>query len=43
LQQLVLATLGLPSYGNAAADTTVLVGVTLLLTALSVQRLARAG
>jgi ABC-2 type transport system permease protein len=43
LQQLVLATLGLPSYGNAAADTTVLVGVTLLLTALSVQRLARVG
>jgi ABC-2 type transport system permease protein len=43
LQQLVFAALGMPSYGRAAIHVAVLVGVTLLLTALSIRRLARVG
>jgi ABC-2 type transport system permease protein len=43
LQQLVFAALGMPSYGRAAIHVAVLVGVTILLTALSIRRLARVG
>jgi ABC-2 type transport system permease protein len=43
LQQLVLAALGMPAYGKSAIHITILVGVTLLLTALSIRRLARVG
>jgi ABC-2 type transport system permease protein len=43
LQQLVFAALGMPAYGKSAIHVAVLVGVTLLLTALSVRRLARVG
>src|SRR5580704_3093082 len=43
LQQLVFAALGMSSYGNTAVHVAVLVGVTLLLTALSIRRLARVG
>jgi ABC-2 type transport system permease protein len=43
LQQLVFTALGIPSYGRAAVHVAVLVGVTLLLTALSIRRLARVG
>jgi ABC-2 type transport system permease protein len=43
LQQLVFAALGMSSYGRTAVHVAVLVGVTLLLTALSIRRLARVG
>jgi ABC-2 type transport system permease protein len=43
LQQLVFAALGAPFYGRTAVHVAVLAGVTLLLTALSIRRLARVG
>jgi ABC-2 type transport system permease protein len=43
LQQLVFGALGMPFYGKTAIHVAVLVGVTLLLTALSIRRLARVG
>ena len=43
LQQLVFAALGAPFYGRAAMHVAVLAGVTLVLTALSIRRLARVG
>jgi ABC-2 type transport system permease protein len=43
LQQLVFAALGMPSYGKAAIHVVVLVGLTVLLTAFSIRRLARVG
>jgi ABC-2 type transport system permease protein len=43
LQQLVFSALGAPSYGRAPIHAAVLVGVTLLLTLLSIRRLARVG
>jgi ABC-2 type transport system permease protein len=43
LQQLVFAALGAPSYGRTAVHVAVLAGVTLVLTALSIRRLARVG
>jgi hypothetical protein len=43
LQQLVLAALGLSTCGKATVHLAVLLGVTLILTALSTRRLARVG
>jgi ABC-2 type transport system permease protein len=43
LQQLVFSALGAPFYGKALTHVVVLIGVTLLLTVLSVRRLARVG
>jgi ABC-2 type transport system permease protein len=43
LQQLVFTALGMPAYGKSVIHVAVLVGVTVLLTALSVRRLARVG
>jgi ABC-2 type transport system permease protein len=43
LQQLVFAALGAPFYGRTAVHVAVLAGVTLVLTALSIRRLARVG
>jgi hypothetical protein len=43
LQQLVLAALGMSSYGKTTIHVAVLAGVTVLLTALSIRRLARVG
>ncbi len=43
LQQLVFAALAMPSYGKTAIHLSVLIGVTLILTALSIRRLARVG
>jgi ABC-2 type transport system permease protein len=43
LQQLVFAGLGAPFYGRTATHVAVLAGVTLVLTALSIRRLARVG
>jgi ABC-2 type transport system permease protein len=43
LQQLVLAALGMSSYGKTTIHLAVLAGVTVLLTALSIRRLARVG
>jgi len=43
LQQLVFAALGMPSYGRVAIHVAVLFGVTLILTGLSIRRLARVG
>jgi ABC-2 type transport system permease protein len=43
LQQLVFAALGVPFYGKSAVHIAVLVGVTVVLTALSIRRLARVG
>jgi ABC-2 type transport system permease protein len=43
LQQLVFSALGAPSYGKTLIHVAVLIGVTLLLTALSIRRLARVG
>jgi ABC-2 type transport system permease protein len=43
LQQLVFAALGMPAYGKSTIHVAVLAGVTLLLTALSIRRLARVG
>jgi ABC-2 type transport system permease protein len=43
LQQLAFAALGAPSYGRTAVHLAVLAGVTLVLTALSIRRLARVG
>jgi ABC-2 type transport system permease protein len=43
LQQLVFAALGAPFYGRTAVHLAVLAGVTLVLTALSIRRLARVG
>jgi hypothetical protein len=43
LQQLVFVALGMPSYGKTAIHVAVLAGVTLVLTAFSIRRLARVG
>jgi ABC-2 type transport system permease protein len=43
LQQLVFAALGMPSYGKTTIHIAVLAGVTVLLTAFSIRRLARVG
>jgi ABC-2 type transport system permease protein len=43
LQQLAFAALGMPSYGKTAIHVAVLAGVTVLLTAFSIRRLARVG
>jgi ABC-2 type transport system permease protein len=43
LQQLVFAALAMPSYGRVAVHIAALFGVTLILTALSIRRLARVG
>jgi ABC-2 type transport system permease protein len=43
LQQLVFAALGVPFYGKSAVHIAVLIGVTVVLTALSIRRLARVG
>jgi ABC-2 type transport system permease protein len=43
LQQLVFAALGMAFYGKTAVHLTVLAGVTAVLTALSIRRLARVG
>jgi ABC-2 type transport system permease protein len=43
LQQLVFAALGAPFYGRTGVHVAVLAGVTALLTALSIRRLARVG
>jgi ABC-2 type transport system permease protein len=43
LQQLVFAAFGAPFYGRTAVHVAVLAGVTLVLTALSIRRLARVG
>jgi ABC-2 type transport system permease protein len=43
LQQLLFAALGAPFYGRTAIHVTVLAGVTLVLTAVSMRRLARVG
>ncbi len=43
LQQLVLGALGAPSRGSALVHVGILAGVTLLLTVLSIRRLARSG
>jgi ABC-2 type transport system permease protein len=43
LQQLVFAALGAPYYGRTAVHVAVLAAVTLVLTALSIRRLARVG
>lgn len=43
LQQLVLAALGQPAFGRTPVHAAVLIGVTTLLTALSIRRLARVG
>jgi ABC-2 type transport system permease protein len=43
LQQLISAALGAPFYGRTAVHVAVLAGVTLVLTALSIRRLARVG
>jgi ABC-2 type transport system permease protein len=43
LQQLLFAALGAPFYGRTAVHVAVLAGVTLVLTALSIRRLARVG
>jgi ABC-2 type transport system permease protein len=43
LQQLVLAAVGMSSYGKTTTHVVVLAGVTVLLTALSIRRLARVG
>jgi ABC-2 type transport system permease protein len=43
LQQLAFSALGAPSYGRAPVHVAVLVGVTLVLTLLSIRRLARVG
>ena len=43
LQQLLFAALGAPFYGRTAVQVAVLAGVTLVLTALSIRRLARVG
>jgi ABC-2 type transport system permease protein len=43
LQQLVFAALAMPSYGRTAIHVAVLVLVTLLLTGISIRRLARVG
>jgi ABC-2 type transport system permease protein len=43
LQQLVFAALGAPFYGRTAVHAAVLAGVTLVLTAFSIRRLARVG
>ncbi len=43
LQQLVFAALAMPSYGRAALHVAVLASLTVLLTVLSIRRLARVG
>src|SRR5208282_847683 len=43
LQQLIFTALAMPSYGRTAIHVAVPLGVTLLLTALSIRRLARVG
>jgi ABC-2 type transport system permease protein len=43
LQQLVFAGLGMPAYGKSTIHVAVLAGVTVVLTALSIRRLARVG
>jgi ABC-2 type transport system permease protein len=43
LQQLVFASMGMTSYGKSAVHLAVLAGVTAVLTALSIRRLARIG
>jgi len=43
LQQLVFSALAMPAYGKPAIHFAVLVGVTVLFTAISIRRLARVG